>query len=257
MVEKTNLNCALIGGKLCGFLGCDGCEKCVFKGGLDRRSNSEEMEKSWNVTLSYIPKSMDELHESDTCQLCGERHKDVYGILSLGHPEPEYKKGMFFGFGKKVRTQIGSLIDAPIGVCSSCRRKILMKDIIQLGGGLLIAVLAVVLMLIPGIQSALEKISWAMPFLVFVGIIAIGWAAVYFLGDLYLKKQAGHITVNPLELPQIKTAVANGWFPVPDAKKGVARMTFSKKKPRENFRFFEPGDETVTQTYIPEDPSQN
>lgn len=236
--NKYRTDCALKDTRLCDFAGCDGCDFCVFKNGVDKHNDPEKMAANWEVTLSYLPKDIDELHDTDTCVFCGKNHADGYAELSLGHPEPEYKKGIILGLGKKVRTAVGSLADIPIAVCAECRRKMRMKDIIQLGGGTLVAAIAVAVMLIPGIEQALTGIGWAMPLAVFAGILAVGWSAVYIIGDQYQRKLAEKIHANPLEIPQIADAVARGWFPVPDAKKGFPRVNFVKHMPRKNFRYF-------------------
>ena len=199
------------------------------------------MRRKWlqtGVTLSYLPENIDDLHDTDTCVFCGKNHADGYAELSLGHPEPEHRKGIILGLGKKVRTAVGSLADVPIAVCRDCRRKMRMKDIIQLGGGLLVAAVAVGVMLIPGVESALVKIGWAMPIAVFAGILAIGWSAVYMLAEHQQKKLAEKIYANPLEIPIIRQAIINGWFPVPEVKRGFARVNFVKRKQRPNFRYF-------------------
>ncbi len=243
--QRYKLDCALLGTKLCGFLGCDGCDRCVFKNGLDRKADAAQMESNWEVTLSYLPQDIDELHETDTCVFCGKNHADGFAELSLGHPEPEHRKGIILGLGKKVRVPVGSLVDIPIAVCGSCRRKMRYKDIVQIGGGVLVAAIAIAVMLIPGVEPALTTVHWAMPLLVFAGILAAGWTAVYFIAEAVGKRVAEQIKANPLMIPIVAEAIRYGWFPVPEVKRGYPRVHFTKHKLRENFRYFPKDDEAV------------
>jgi len=237
-IEKNNFECGLYGTRLCDFVGCDGCDSCVFNNGLDKHSDPETLAANWEVTLSYLPDDIDELHDSETCVFCGKNKRDGYAELSLGHPEPEYKKGMFFGLGKKVRTQVGSLVDLPISCCNSCKRAIRMKDIIEIGGGILVAAIDIGIMLIPAVEKALSNLGWAVPVLIFAAILAVGWVACYLLANRYQKNLAKKIYADPLQIPQVADAVRRGWFPIPEVKRGFARVNFTKKKMRENLRYF-------------------
>lgn len=236
-IERNRFDCQLMGTNLCDFIGCDGCDNCIFARGIDKHTDVETMINNWDVTLSYIPENIDELHESETCVFCGKNHAEEFAELSLAHPEPENKRGMFFGFGRKVRMPIGSLIDVPIAVCKDCKRRIRMKDHIQIFGSLAIAAIAIIAVIIPGVETALTRIHWSLPILLFVAILGLGWLLVNYLANLQQKKLAEKIFADPLKIPQIADAINRGWFPMPEPKKGFARLAFAKKKKRVNFRF--------------------
>ena len=133
MIERTKKDCKLLGTEICAYAGCEGCEKCFVSDRAYKKADMEEINESWKITLSYLPENVDELHTSDKCWLCKGERRDAscFAVLDLGHPEPEYKKGMFFGFGKKVRAQIGSLLSLPIACCSKCRNRFRMMEAIR------------------------------------------------------------------------------------------------------------------------------
>ena len=237
-MDDLRINCGLTGSKLCDFLGCDGCENCVFSKGLDKHADPVKMADNWEVTLSYLPEDIDEVHDTETCVFCGKKHADGYAVLSLAHPEPEYKKGLILGLGKKVRNPVGSLIDVPIACCKDCKRAMIMKDIIQIGGGVLAVAIAIVVLLIPGVEAALSNINWSLPIVTFGAITIAGIVAAYFIGEKYQKKLDNRIIADALRIPQIVKALQNGWFPIPEVKRGFVKLTFSKNKIRKNFRYF-------------------
>ena len=181
MEEKKNQNCEVYGTELCKYLGCDGCDMCVV-GQLNERDkeSKREIATAWETTLEYIPEHIDQLHEREECQFCkGERKnkRDCYAILDVGHPEPEYRKGMFFGYGKKVRSPIGSLLSVPISCCKKCKRRHRIKDFLKWGVTFLGIAIGTLLMVIPEINQALENISWIMPAAVFIAIVVLGYVA--------------------------------------------------------------------------------
>lgn len=238
MVEKTNQNCAIKDTEICDFLGCDGCEKCTLAGGLARGMDPQDSAARWRETLSLVPKEIDSLHTTETCVFCGERRKDCYGELSLGHRDPEYKKGIILGLGKKVRCEIGSLLDIPVACCNSCKRKMRMQDMLQYGIVLAFFILAVVLVSIPAIGKPLEEIHFMLPLGIVVVIAIVGFIVARIVDGYYVKKCEQTMNMNPLEIPVIKKMLNIGWFPVPEVKRGYPQLHFSKKKPRENFHFF-------------------
>lgn len=233
-----NKSCKLNGTNLCRFIGCDGCDNCVFMNGLGKGMDPEAMAERWDVTLSYLPEEIDAMHESETCVFCGEAPRECYAELSLGHPEPEFKKGMFLGFGKKVRSDIGSMIDPPISCCKACKRRIVMQDILQYLIVLLTFALGVVFVSIPPIAAALENAFFVIPLAILAAFLGIGCLIAAAVQKAYVKKMEAKMTINALELPTVKKLLALGWFPIPDSKNKRPHLHFAKKKIRENFRYF-------------------
>ncbi|MBR4078731.1 MAG: hypothetical protein IKK29_00825 [Christensenellaceae bacterium] len=233
-----NKDCKLNGTNLCKFMGCDGCEKCVFRMGVGKGMDEAAMAERWEVTLSYLPEEIDALHETETCVFCGEAPRECYGELSLGHPEPEYKRGMFFGFGKKVRSDIGSLIDVPISCCKACKRRIIMQDMLQYAIVALSFILGVVFVSIPAIAAAMENAFFLIPLAILVAFVVAGYFISKAVQKTLIKKQTEKMITNPLEIPTVKKMTAAGWFPIPSAKEERPHLHFTKKKVRENFRYF-------------------
>jgi len=237
MVEKTKRDCEILGTELCDFMGCDGCEKCVFVDkikGLD----TEDAALRWRKTLELIPAEVDDLHTAETCVFCGSEKRTCYAEIGLGHIEPEHKKGVFLGMGKKIRSEIGSLIDLPIACCRSCKRKIIMQDVILYGVVVVILAAAIVILSVPAVGEALNNLHFLAPFLTLVVSALIGYLVGKVAAKAYIKNCEKSMIMNALEIPTIKKMRQAGWFPVPDPKKDYPQLHSAKKKIRENFRYF-------------------
>lgn len=239
MVEKTNTNCKIRGTELCNFIGCDGCDRCTFAfPGSTKGMDLDVTANRWRETLELIPREVDELHTTDTCVFCNAEAKDGYAELSLGHSEPEFKKGMILGMGKKVRCEIGSLIDVPISCCKSCKRRVVMQDVLRYAIILAFLLVGIALMAIPAISNVLENIYFLLPLAAVVVMVLIGYGVANVAVNAYIRRCQEKMIVDPLEIPTIKKMLQVGWFPVPQTKKGAPHLHFSKKKIRENFRYF-------------------
>ena len=134
-MEYTNKDCELYGKNICSYVGSEGCETCFLKDFDGKKSSRNSAYEAWQITLGNIPAEVDELHTSKKCQFCIDEPKDAecYGIIDMGHPEPEHRKGMFFGFGKKIRSEMGSMVSFPVACCKDCRRRYHTKDVLRIG----------------------------------------------------------------------------------------------------------------------------
>ena len=240
---KKNESCEVYGTELCRYLGCDGCEEClVEKIHYKDNESKRDTATAWEVTLEYIPDNIDQLHLSEECQFCKGEHKnkrDRFAMLDAGHPEPEYKKGMFFGFGKKVRSPIGSLISVPISCCKTCARRHRMKDFLKwIVTGIFLAI-DIVLLATPSIMAGLEGVSWVMPIVLFLAILVGGYGLGELLTHLYVKRTEKETVYNVYDLPIVSQMKWLGWEAIQTERSGVPRLTFAKRKQRKNLRFKE------------------
>ena len=231
-------NCPIEDRELCKFLGSEGCEKCGINH-LGRKADPVAYADTWDVTLSLIPDDIDELHLTDKCRFCkGEPNKKSgYEMLCLKHKEPIHMKGMFFGFGTKVPSDVGSIVDIPIAVCPRCRRRLALDKLVTYvctGVGALIAVIALV---IPGVEKALSSVSWALPLLMLVGLTAAGYGIGRLIKSGLTKKAEKEMFIDPLEIKQISRMVLLGWSPMQVNKRGDISLNFKKEKLRKNMAY--------------------
>ena len=236
-VERNRYECPIRNSELCEYIGCDGCESCVFEDGMSKSSDPDLMMNNWVVTLSHLPRNVDDIHNSEICAICGQKKTECYGELMLAHPEPEYKKGMIFGMGKKVRASIGSLIELPIACCKSCKWKIRLRDILHFGGAVVslgLGLLVMYVLSLCGVQT-----NSVLSTLVFLGASGIFWLIFWLIGRAYQKHLQKRIYANPLDIPMVEDLLKRGWFPIPEVKKGrPAKLHFMKNKVRRNFTYF-------------------
>ena len=238
---KRNEKCEVYGTELCKYLGCDGCEVClVDKLNAKDKDSKRDIATAWEVTLEYIPENIDQLHLSEDCQFCrgeAKNKKDLYAVFDAGHPEPEFKKGMFFGYGKKVRSPIGSLISVPIGCCKKCAHRHRIKDFLKWIVTVVALAIGIILMATPAVNNGLAEISWVLPIVVFVAVVVAGYGLGELLTSLYMKKTEPLTIYNAYELPIISRMKWLGWEGIQTERSGAPRLNFSKKKIRKNLKF--------------------
>ena len=234
-------DCIIYGTELCGFVGSEGCDKCFVNDISDKKQDEAiEAANNWRVTLSNIPQDIDELHTGDECLFCrGEAKKATkYAMVDLAHPEPEYKKGMFLGFGKKVRNPIGSIIQVPVSVCPRCARLLKISGVLRILGIAIGLILAMLMIMIESFGMWLESIGWWAPFLYFVLMLVAGWG-VGEGAERILEKYADRtMHTNVLKLPMFVKLQQLGWFPLQADKAGRPHISVMKKKPREGYMFY-------------------
>lgn len=236
-IERTKKDCAIKDSNLCIFAGSEGCEECFAShpGSLDPKQAAED----WEITLSYLPENMDDIHLADHCWFCkGEKKgpKDLYAILDMGHPEPEHKRGMFFGFGKKVRTPVGSMVQVPVGICKACRNRFRTKELIKWLCPIIGIALAFGIVAIPAVGAWLAGISPYLPLGVLIGVSLLGWGVGIWISKLYMQVKSKETEFDPYNLPIISAMKWKGWSGIMEVR-GVPQVSFAKEKPRPHILF--------------------
>lgn len=238
-IEKTNKTCNIKDSEVCEFLGCDGCEKCVLNYPGTKDQERIKLVETWKVVQSNLPDDVDELHNSSTCLLCKKDHPnqtECYARVSFAHPDPPYERGAIFGMGKKVRKPVGSLIEIPIAVCKDCKRRHNIYELLTTVctiAGVLIG--AAVLFIMSGTgMFADANILYLLVAL--GGGAAIGYFAGKGFSNLYYKKNEERTEFELSRLPLVRDLMQRGWFLFNVNEGEKAKMQFSAKKPKENFR---------------------
>ncbi len=218
-----NAQCLVSDSELCKWMGKE-CEDCYIHG-LTSQEDAEKTLSDFRVTLSLLPEDFDTLQD-DQCAFCkGETKKPRagYAVIDLAHSEPEARKGMFFGFGKKVRQKIGSLMPVSISICKDCRRALRMAEYLK---WIVIAAfvgLAIGLCFIPAINTIP-----ALPY----GVVIAGFLAGYLLSrvvsDAYMKAKSKKTAFNAFDIPVCNQMQEAGWFTMQDTGPAT-RFIMSKK----------------------------
>lgn len=228
--QELKGECPIADSELCGWSGRNGCVPCYVRNLKDDDEKKRALE-NWNVMLSNMPREIDSLHHSEKCVLCkGERNDATcYASVDMAHPEPKTMKGMFFGFGKKIRTPVGSLATIHMASCDSCKRKSVLMDAwlwIFLAGFI---VLAFVLISIPAIAQPISSANELLAVVFVVVVVLIGYLVGKAVTDWYHKKVSREVKVDLSEIPLIRMMLDRGWFYFQDTK-GQPRLFFKKKK---------------------------
>lgn len=217
-----NEKCVVSDTVLCKWLGRD-CEGC-FVDGFKDAEDAKKMLEDFEVTLSLLPEDIDTLQEEECCFCMDEPRKRVaYAVIDLGHSEPANKKGMFFGFGKKVRQRIGSMMPVSISICKRCRRVFRMLDLLKWASLLVFIGIGVGICFLPAVNQ-----NPALPY----GVVIVSGIVGYIVGKLLtnriISSQRRQTRLNVFEILVCAQMNALGWFTIQDDSP-VTHFLFSKK----------------------------
>ena len=239
-IQRTSRTCNVKHSEVCKFLGCDGCSKCTLNKQSVKQYEKKKTSDIWEVTRTLLPENADDMHLSETCLFCKDRPGDEkagYGLVDIANPEPEEQQGQIFGMGTKMTMPVGSLLQVPVAMCKSCKRKYNFVEnlkFIGLGVGMLVGLLVV--WALSG--TALMQYSDAlMPIMFLAAGLALGYFGGRWFASWWLKKTQDEVHYHIFDIPELKPFKENGWFEL-NRENEKSRVFFSKKKPRENFMFF-------------------
>lgn len=231
-------DCPIEKSELCYWLAEGDCDKCYVSKVKDPDTRLG-MAKNWKIMLSNLPENVDDLGNSETCVFCkGEPNKtDCYATLDLAHPDPPAKKGLIFGFGKKVRIPVGSMFALKLACCKKCRNKMRMAN---LASGIIFVIMIAVGLLLgclpdgPAYAAGGENIL-LMAFIYIVGFAVGGFFLGKAIGKQLTKNLAKTVKSDPREIPMVAEMFANRWFIYDSGKEANdARLFFSNKKDFKN-----------------------
>jgi len=217
-----NEKCVVTDSVICKWVNKD-CKDCYINDIKDE-SDTRKMLEDFEVTLSLLPDDFDKL-QSDECCFCIDKpaRRAGYATIDLAHKDPEHKRGMFFGIGKKVRQRIGSLLPVSISICANCRKNFRVAESLKWLMILGFGAIAIGVCFIPAINA-----TPALPYGVILLGILIGWMAGKVASTVYINKKSAKTRFNVFEIPVCAEMKENGWFTVQD-EGPVTRLLFSKK----------------------------
>lgn len=223
-----NEKCVISDSSLCKWIGKD-CSECYIND-VKKDDDAEKSLEIFEVMIAMLPQSFDDL-QAEECVFCkGEKKnkREGFANINLGHSEPEHKKGMFFGIGKKVRQRIGSLMPLSISICKECRRSFRMVEGIKWLSIIGFVAIAIILIVIPSIGTAITNASPALPYGILIAGALIGYIVGKFASDRYMKAKSRRTVFNVFDLPVCDEMERRGWFVLQDDGP-VTRFLFSKK----------------------------
>lgn len=217
-----NKDCVVTDSAICKWLDKD-CRDCYLHGMKDD-SEAKKVLSDFEVTLSLLPDNYDSL-QADTCSFCRENPKPRTGFATtdLAHSEPEHKRGMFFGMGKRVRQKIGSLLPISISICGDCRRAFRTAETLKWAMMLVFGGIALGLCFIPAINA-----NPVLPYVAILAGILVGYVTGKIASAAYVEKMSSRTRFNVFDLPVCAQMKEDGWFPVQD-EGPVTRFLFTRK----------------------------
>lgn len=238
-------DCHIRGSNLCWkFANTGDCENCYIAG-VKKDRECQEARERWDETLALIPPDVDELGQGDLCRLCvGEPEKaDGWALLEMANPDPYYEKGMIFGYGKKVRSPVGSLVTVPIRIGPRCRRALRMVEVLQIGWLVGMFALSLLLLMIPQLAEPMASLFALLP----VAFVVLMTVAGYYLGRnlsmYYVMRKSDEVNFDLAAVPLIRRMLARDWYFF-QVNHGLPRMSFTRKKPC--LRLFPPQTSSLT-----------
>ncbi len=223
-------NCCIENSELCHWLDKSGCLHCYIAT-IKADSDKQDALNRWKTTLSYLPEDFDNLHLDGKCHFCMDEPKDsdAYALFDMANPEPKSEKGMFFGFGKKVRTPIGSLLTVQAGICNKCKKTYRLIDILQIATPVIFLVVGIILLGIPAFSQPLVNLFEFLPLIFAVLMGVVGFYLGKFFSKAYLNKQKQFVKLDLALIPQVKRMLNKGWFFFQTVD-NIPRLSFSKTK---------------------------
>jgi len=222
-----NENCVVTDSAICKWIDKD-CEKCYIDS-MKHDDDRRDALKGFEVMLSLLPDDFDSI-SGEKCALCKKDPKPRagYALIDLGHKDPESKKGMFFGIGKKVRRRIGSLIPMNISVCKDCRRSLRLYEAIKWLSILAFAALGIVIVTLPGTSIGFDSASSVLPYVIVIAGGAVGYFGGKLFAKLFINAQRSKMYVNIFETPVGAQMKERGWFLVQEGAE-ITRYIFARK----------------------------
>ena len=223
-----NAQCPANDTEVCRWLGKE-CEECYI-GSLKHKEDMEKAVSDFRVTLSLLPEDFDSLQGEECCFCVGDVKKPRagYAVIDLAHSEPEARKGMFFGFGKKVRVRVGSLMPVSISICRDCRRALRMVDYIKWIVTAAFVGLGIGLCFIPAINAIP-----ALPYGVVIAAFLVGYVISRVVSDAYMKRKSKQTVFNVFDIPVCRKMQEAGWFTIQDSGSAtrfiMSRKSYTKK----------------------------
>jgi hypothetical protein len=223
-----NENCVVTDSSLCKWIDKD-CSEC-YVGSMKNDEDKEEVLKNFEVMLSMLPDNFDDLSD-EKCSFCRKdpRPRAGYALIDLGHKDPESKRGMFFGLGKKIRRRIGSLIPLNISVCKECRSALRRYDFIKWLSIAFFAAIGIAIVAVPSDIPIFNVSSSLFPYLIVIAGVALGYFLGKLFAKLFIKAKSRYMYTNIFEIPVCAEMREIGWFLVQDNSGNVTRYIFSKK----------------------------
>lgn len=231
-IERIKRDCRYLDTGICKYAGSEGCENCIINHSGEKES--EEIARGWEVTQSYLPDNIDELHNSPTCQFCkNDEAKDAYVLVEMAHHEPEFMSRKFFGLGPEVRAKVGSLLQIPVPICKECKKKINKANNVKwLATAIGVALIIIVLSFIPAISSP-DFEQWYIPAMTLIAGGLAGYSVGVMLEKNIREQIAKEMITDAADIPLIKEMIDKGWYKFTNTK-NTNVFIISKNKPRPN-----------------------
>ncbi len=224
----TNENCRLYHTPHCDLLNMPSCEVCIMNG---KEDEAEQVANDLDVLSSLLPEGgIHTLFDTEECRLCKKEHPNkraYYGLMDLGHPEPKRTKRSIIGL--KVKSAVGSLVPVQVAVCNPCRKRILMLEYLPILLPLFVGILTLIVLMLPGVSDALERIATLLPFGLFVALVLLSAILGRVFANVLEKRYAKLTELDPFALPVLKEMKHKGWFPINVNGKRL-RLVFVRKR---------------------------
>lgn len=223
-----NENCVVTDSSICKWINKD-CNACYI-GGMKSEDDRKDALYSFEVMLSLLPDNFDDL-TGEKCAFCRKdpRPRAGYALIDLGHKEPESKRGMFFGLGRKVRRRIGSLIPMNISVCKECRSLLRRYEAIKWLSIVFFIAVGIAIVAVPGSRLGFDVSNSLIPYAVVIGGGLAGYFGGKFFAKQFVKVMKKQMYTNVFDIPICGEMQESGWFLVQENSGIVTRYIFTRK----------------------------
>lgn len=223
MDQSIKNGCEFAGTKYCTLLNMRNCAECTAKNG-----DLRQMANDLDLYETLLPQGgISHLFTEVECQFCkGEpARRNGYAILDMAHPEPKRLQQRLFG---KHMAPFGTMIPVQMGICKSCRRKLLMLEYLPIVMPLIVGVIGLIVFSIESVTDPLLATASYLPFLIWAAATAAAIVVSRLIVKQLEKKYDETTYVDVLKHPSMREMMQLGWFPI--VRQSRTKVTFSKSR---------------------------
>lgn len=224
--KRHNPKCPLSGTHYCDLLNMQSCATCTIGGSGD---TPQQVMNELEYYEELLPEGgIAHLFLSYRCQLCkteprGERQG--YAIIDMAHPHPRRIQRRMYG--EKIQP-VGIMIPVQLSICSHCRRRLLLIDMLPVLFPLITGVAWLVLSGLRAVKEPLLEIAPWLPFGIWVALLLLGWYAGKTAANAIASEAEKTMYVDVTDHPAIQEMIEKGWFPI--ARENGTKVLFSKSR---------------------------
>lgn len=220
--------CPLYATEECRMLNMQTCKDCTVNG-----SSAEEMERIKSEIAfmrGLLPENgIDKLFTGDKCLFCKDEPNDktCYALLDIGNKEPAHREKLKQALSGTKDS--GSIIPLQISCCDECKKRLSRLGLVRAVFATAVIGATLILMSLRAVHEPLMAVFTALPLVIFLISIAVGFVGGSMLQSHYKKEYERKTQLHVMELEEMKGLKERGWF-VLYKDEPATKLVFSEER---------------------------